>query len=279
MRLDVLIGPMSARARKLLRRAAERGCRVRDVHELRVLARRLEIGIEWAAGAGESGAREAVAMLRRVRSRAGRVRDCDVAAKLLAGVCTDPKRLRLINDCIDRRREDAERRLAKLAGSRRVKRVWKATPELIGGVSITRGVACRRLARLLGLAVRRAGAVDGDAEMLHRVRIALKRLRYGAEFALPLLGAAAGDLARRAERATELIGRSLDIGVLVGVVDGVLADEPSAGTLLKPLRDRLDRWWRRARLGAERGLSRFVAGAGSARLLAGVRGVDASVRA
>ena len=213
-----------AGAMRRLRKRARRG-ELEAVHDLRVATRRLRAALrvfrDFVAPAG--GVRK---RLRRLARRLGAVRDRDVLASLLAAQLGE------------RLGEDERRRLARLVRAVRRKRRRKLA-RLERALDATAVRALRRRARRLS----RTTGLDDDAaaigltravtrlaaevarepamleaapseEALHRLRIAMKRLRYALEF-----HAGAGGLAYDAElgAARELqacLGELHDVDVL-----------------------------------------------------------------
>ena len=95
-------------------------------------------------------------------------------------------------------------------------------------------LARRALPRLLGphwrklrRRVRKAGSTPSDTE-LHKIRIASKQLRYGAELAEPVLGKAARRTARRAEDIQTILGDHHDSVTAVEWLEQISADSTTA---------------------------------------------------
>jgi CHAD domain-containing protein len=99
-------------------------------------------------------------------------------------------------------------------------------------------LARRALPRLLGphwrklrRRVRKAGSTPSDAQ-LHRIRIASKQLRYGAELAEPVLGKTARRTARRAEDIQTILGDHHDSVTAVEWLEQIPADSTTGASFV-----------------------------------------------
>ncbi|MFN0133291.1 MAG: CHAD domain-containing protein [Phycisphaerales bacterium] len=176
------------------------------IHQLRVSTRRTEAALGAFGGVLRRGATRRVrARLAMLRRAAGRVRDADVRAALLGEVAAHAggalrETIEELVEGIGRERARAEGRLRERCRRvapdqlrlawRRVRRRADPPPTVVDAAR-----AC-----VAGLAAE-VRALEGatDAEDLHELRLAIKKLRYGAEVfadALPALGGVAGELAR-----------------------------------------------------------------------------------
>ncbi len=169
---------------------------VRGVHQARVASRRLRDTVPVVAAATrDEKSRKKQRTLKRLTRALGTVREMDVALAMLgerplAGASPRPAvelvRARLNGERASRRRLMVERVAAidfeKLA--RRVREAARAAA-MSGRETAWRGALARRLARraiLLRGAIEAAGALY-EPEALHKVRIAVKKLRYALELA------------------------------------------------------------------------------------------------
>lgn len=118
---------------------------------------------------------------------------------------------------------EANRAVERTLASKRHLRLLDALDRLVADPPLT-GRADRRAAKELGKHVRRTYrkvarrmAVVDEAEQgaarneaLHRARKAAKRLRYGAEVAVPVVGAKADETRKRAKAVTKILGEHQD---------------------------------------------------------------------
>jgi CHAD domain-containing protein len=207
------------------------------VHQMRVAARRLRVGLPLLAQ--KPGAKRVRRALRRVRelTRAGGgSRDLDVVAALLEGRLAgapSPQLKRLVRD-LRAARARSKRRLAgdlldlDIAGLRRDLRAILARR----GVPIA--TALRRLR--VAAAQEEAGALETlgavgetfDPARLHRVRIRFRRLRYAAEVADALSGLDSGAPALF-RGVQEAVGAMHDAFMLSGWLERKAARAQAAG--------------------------------------------------
>lgn len=224
---DVARGALDARLRevgKRLRRAARHPERDPErVHRLRVAARRAGVAVDaFAPLLPRRRARALAKDLRRIRRAAGGARDLDVLRQRWLARGDGAQAPAWLLTGLDRKRRAAQRPLRELDralggpdGWRRRRRAllrrvrWRA-----GGAEPSFGEWALGWAAGAQRALREAASADlGDLDALHRLRVAVKRARYGLELcasALPdreptvLLGelealqAALGDLNDRA---------------------------------------------------------------------------------
>jgi CHAD domain-containing protein len=99
-------------------------------------------------------------------------------------------------------------------------------------------LARRTLPRLLGphwrklrRRVRKAGSTPSNTQ-LHKIRIASKQLRYGAELAEPVLGKAARRTARRAEDIQTILGEHHDSVTAVEWLEQIPADSTTGASFI-----------------------------------------------
>lgn len=208
--------------------------KVRAVHRARVAARRLrEILPVMEADAGDC--RRALDRLRHVTRQLGRLRDSDVSLQLLKdadewGRGSSPG-VRVLRKRLEQARQDA---LGK-AHRRRLGRTLRRTAKLLTGLadSLSEGAPSRswrwtlgareaNRARALLEAMDEAGQRFAP-ERVHKVRIALKKLRYAVELAEGAAGTAATVDLRRLTSAQSQLGRLHDLHVLMARVADVRA--------------------------------------------------------
>lgn len=262
MLLTSLALPLARSVHRHLERVASGEHDAEDVHGLRVGTRRLELAVLWAGGLRDKRTRRMLETLAQLRSRAGRLRDCDVAANLVAAVTKDGgadlvDAAQTLQDFLDGRRRKASRRLVRTAQSKSARRVERDIPKLVDGAAMGLGSVQRRLNQAMAAALKLAAKGVDEPEQLHVVRIAMKRVRYAAEFAAPLLGGPASVLEGRARRAADSMGRAMDVHMLIELIAAIVEKHPSRQAILRPLEKRLAKLWVRERTRAVRELSTF----------------------
>ena len=237
------------------------------IHQMRVALRRLRAALRlFRPALPERFAADLLPPLRRLAQTLGRARDLDVLMRdILAPVLAerpDDAPLRVLAEVIgqglQQARSEARRALRRPGYGRLLRQVGARLREPGPGPAKADAVRLRRFARrrlrklqcrVLALA---AGARQDDPLSLHRLRIGIKRLRYGLEFFASLLPR------RRVEKQLRL---------LVGLQDalGRLNDLANAGAPLLACAGR------DARLGAAVGRVAAWHGRRHADLLAAIR--------
>jgi CHAD domain-containing protein len=206
------------------------------VHRVRVASRRLRellpvLEIEQAV------ARKIGRRLRKLTRRLGGVRDLDVLTLLVeelreSGQLLD-RALRRVGGAVLQARDEARGGLSLKAVAADVKRVGRKLEAIAAELEPAdreRSPAWRwavdarvsRRASTLKAAIEEAGAVY-LAERLHRVRLALKKLRYGVELAVETAGIKVNSDLVTLRRGQELLGRLQDLQVLIERVRRVQA--------------------------------------------------------
>ena len=198
---------------------AARALEEEPVHDLRVAVRRLRAA---CALFGKRRLRAAGETLKRTQDAAGAVRDLHVLRGLHALAVARPRHARL-GVAWDRELAQAQEAagqvlLAELArlNSRTLPRIHAAlerqeVPGRLGGRRQR-----ERLSRLLDVAeARLARAQDLSPKAAHRLRCAVKKLRYGAELLAPALPKPLEELTKRLTRLQDALGRLHDADVLL----------------------------------------------------------------
>jgi CHAD domain-containing protein len=195
VRLLALLGKISGRASK------------KDVHLLRTTVRRLEVQL------GEAPPKVARA-LKRVRRRAGKVRDTDVHLGLIEEACRAPgaRSAEESAEWMKLRKVLKERRAKYLESLRSeisdyapvLRRRLPAAAEAVSDNEVTATDAHAQAKRARERYLRWARAVPSDPERLHRMRINTKNLRYALE---PL---------ERFEEAAKLVARFKQVQDAIG---------------------------------------------------------------
>jgi len=200
------------------------------LHQMRVGLRRLRSALlAWRPLVPKKAAKPLAERLCRLMPDFGAARDWDVFSETLVHLGTqEPERAPLIAPLLARAR-------AKRAAARRRARIAAASPKLQafllralrwvddgpwkGSAQRAEGslgaFAAAALERLHGRALREAKDIDwADAERRHRLRIRMKRLRYGCDFfASSFAGAAARPYIKRLAALQDILGELNDIAV------------------------------------------------------------------
>lgn len=230
---------------RLLKRAASSHPRsdddgARKVHQLRVATRRASVAVAaFADVLPRRQARRTLRVLREIRRAAGGVRDRDVLIDRLtklAGTLRGPAATAARRAAADLRREraDAWPAIRDLAGktARRMERRTRRLAARIDASAVAEATAAslaRRLLRRRLDRLRQAGGMDlHQAENLHEVRLAVKRLRYAME----LFGSCFDDVFRRACYARLLdlqdrLGAFNDLATLDAVLAARREEQPA----------------------------------------------------
>lgn len=220
---------------------------VEGVHKTRVASRRVREALPVVlAQASPRPVRKATRALRRVTRALGPVRELDVTLGLIAaetashaGVvdALEPVRLRVVEE---RQRRGAElvEQLQAIDVEKLAYRITSALePDDHGmaaedSAAVARAVLAIRVsrrARELGAATREAGPLYAP-EPLHRVRIAVKKLRYALELAAELRLLPSRRSVMRLKAVQETLGGLHDLQVLLARISAVQAELPADET-------------------------------------------------
>jgi CHAD domain-containing protein len=158
--------------------------RPESVHGFRTGTRRVQTLLEELAPDRTRNEKKLLSLLKRIRKRAGKVRDLDVQLSALRSlkIPQEPRRKTLLLQSLLELRAEHEKRLRKALTKetsrevrKRLKRAAKdLKPDTLGDPLV--------IARQMMTRVRPQGPPTND--MLHQYRIAGKRARYAAEFAV-----------------------------------------------------------------------------------------------
>jgi CHAD domain-containing protein len=212
-----------------------------SVHQARVASRRLREAVPvLAAGLKGSKAGKARKKVRRITQALGSIRELDVTVALideLAARNTLPRsaleevRGRVVKEQ-ERRRDVMLKRLERVNVAkldRRLQTVGEALQAAeTEGWRETLGSRLLKRSKALAAAVEGAGHMY-EAERLHRVRIAAKKLRYAMELAAESGIRVAAAPVRTIKRTQDTLGRLHDLQVLQGYVSAAQA-EPASRT-------------------------------------------------
>jgi CHAD domain-containing protein len=241
--------PDPATRSELLKRRLDRltralpGLEAGDIHALhqaRVASRRLRElvpVVQLDHGASKKLARR----LRKLTARLGTVRELDVLMlgidEMHGDVPAHSGALARIGVAVSKDRDRARGRLSKLVPADDVRRLTRKLDKCVADLKLLESSSSRSAARSWKWAIearleRRAGdlaAAVHDAgafyipERLHRVRIALKKLRYALELSNDVSGVRGGADVRMLKKGQDVLGRMHDLQVLIDRVRQVQA--------------------------------------------------------
>ena len=210
----------------------------RGVHQARVATRRLREAVPvLASGVKAAKAAKARRKIRRLTKALGTVRELDVTLHILDELITTGRVPRTAVEDVrahvlaerDRRRPVMLHRLEKIDPAKLEQRL----AQVAGAVQASdsdewrRALASRVVKRAKGLrvAIAEAGRVYAP-DALHKVRIAVKKLRYGLEIAAETGITAASPMVRTLKRTQTTLGRLHDLQVLLTHVAAVQVPPP-----------------------------------------------------
>ena len=232
---------LARRSRALKRHLAEAAAgNGVGVHQARVASRRLREAVPvLATGLKDSKADKARRKIRRITRGLGAIRELDVTMALVDELVKREGVPRLALEDVrahvmkeqDRRREVMLKRLGRVNVDKLDKRLTSLAQTLEeAGTDDWREALSKRLLKR-AKALRSAAADAGqlyEAERLHAVRIAAKKLRYAAELAAETGVKAANQPVRTIKRVQDTLGRLHDVQVLQTHVAAVQALPPRA---------------------------------------------------
>ncbi|MBV9559851.1 MAG: CHAD domain-containing protein [Bradyrhizobium sp.] len=233
--------------------AAEHGGDPEGVHQLRVALRRLRSAFNLLRAAGASsrleGFREEAGWLAQNLSTA---RDLDVfqgsTLPVIAEACSGIVGFDVLSTATEQRRGDAYRKVREVLAGRRCAafvlglgsfietRGWRSdvAPEALGQLAEPAANFARRVLAIQHLKVLKRGRhlKSLGAEQRHRLRLAVKKLRYLADFLLPLCaeGKAAKRFAHRLADLQEELGAFNDMATTAKVLESLGAETAGGGT-------------------------------------------------
>jgi CHAD domain-containing protein len=210
------------------------------VHQARVASRRLREAVPvLAAGLKKTRAGKARNKIRRITRALGAIRELDVTIGLLDELARRNTLPRLALEQVraqvlqeqQRRRETMLERMERVDVTKLERRL-RSLGEALAAAEAEPwrerlGARLLKRSKLLGAAVDEAGHMY-DADRLHKVRIAAKKLRYSLEIAGETGIAAARQPVRTIKRAQDTLGRLHDLQVLQTHVAAVQAGPDAA---------------------------------------------------
>lgn len=247
------IGVVSILLLALLERTSRRASK-KDVHRLRTTVRRLEVRLTAAPS-------KIANSLKKLRKKAGKVRDLDVHLDLLQPPLLDGRKLSGAADSrlrpqaelrsILQKRRDRQRRALRALAKQSAPLLERRLPELIEGrtapavaVEHARQLASRARQRFLQM----TKTIPEDEQRLHRLRIETKKLRYSLE---PLQSfEQAAELAEKFRQVQDAIGDWHDWVTLEQLAQKRLRASDAA-PVLAALHARVGREFRRCRRSAQ----------------------------
>ena len=196
------------------------------IHQARVASRRLREAVPvLATGLKDAKSKKARKKIRRITRALGAIRELDVTVTLLDELTTQEGIPRVALEEVrahvlaeqERRRDVMLKRLSRVKVDKLERRLAAlgAALQETGTQEWRRTLAARLIKRskLLRTAVDHAGQLY-EAERLHAVRIAAKKLRYAAELAAEAGIRAAAKPVRTIKQAQDTLGRLHDLQVL-----------------------------------------------------------------
>lgn len=168
--------------RALLRLTSQQNAE--SVHGFRTTTRRLQTLLEQLLPERDRNQKKLLKMLKRIRQRAGKVRDVDIQLTSLRSlkVPQEPRRKTQLMHGLIELRAKHEKKLRKMLTKEMIreirKRLKRASKEIRPETSRDALTVARSMVQDV---VRPAGPISED--LLHRYRIVVKRARYAAEFA------------------------------------------------------------------------------------------------
>ncbi|WGD56609.1 CHAD domain-containing protein [Bradyrhizobium sp. CB1650] len=248
--------------------AAEDGRNPEGVHQLRVSLRRLRSALDLMRSVGSlSNLNPLRSEVKWLAQNLSAARDWDVfqlqTLPVIAKACPAVAGFDALEEVAAGRRSEAYRRAREALDDRRCANFAIG----LGGWIEARGwrndVASEDLGRLAEPAVNFAERIlseqhakvlkrgrrfkSRDAEQLHRLRLATKRLRYISEFLLPLFEdrKSARRFSRRLAALQEELGAFNDMAITASLLDGVGAETPDSATAVAAIAG----WQARASVG------------------------------
>lgn len=214
----------------------------KGVHQARVASRRLREAVPvLAAGLEKTKAGKARRKIRRLTRALGAIRELDVTVALLdelarrealPRLALEQVRAHVVNEQ-DKRRRLMTRRLQRVNVGKLERRLGSLSDALATADTDrwkqTLSARILKRSKRLAAAVQEAGQMY-EAERLHRVRLAAKKLRYALEVAAETGTTAANQAVRTLKRTQDALGRLHDLQILQSHVAAVQA-KPQATTL------------------------------------------------
>jgi CHAD domain-containing protein len=218
------------------------------VHEMRVATRRLRAAIKIFRKSFEGGLKAEARQLKKLGDLLGAARDSDVFLEFLTDYqrTAPPKGRPFLTGLINEEKHARARHYQALITACRAQSVQTFLTRWYGrirrpsgspdGLPLSKKGETQCVARLAEKALGRhfrgvlefGRRLDGlDAEELHRLRIACKKLRYAAEFFVPLYPSGLSDLITLMTDVQDLLGEYHDADVYIERLQAYLDAKPS----------------------------------------------------
>jgi CHAD domain-containing protein len=242
---------------------AFRDCRtktsVAHIHDLRVATRRLRVIVALCKGADPGGVVTRMRRLLRPPFRGGgALRDLQLASRMLKQWLASYPECSRLQRAVLKRRARERRRIRHLFRAKRAARLTALAAELAGSLhqAAADPLQARRVVVALSHRLARmrnrflaAPPIAAEPSRLHRLRIALKDLRYALEMLAPILvPAPAPDVSAEvwaSVASLQLLQRRLgevtDLGMLINQIGAFRAEHPKRGLPLGRLEKHLRR--------------------------------------
>jgi CHAD domain-containing protein len=160
-----------------------------NVHDFRTTTGRLRVLLEELVPERSHNQKKLLKTLSRIRKRAGKVRDLDVQLATLRSLkfAQDPRRKTELMQALIELRAEHEKKLCKLLTKEDVRELRKRLQRASKKANIDRSpdplTAARKILQRVTLPPGPLIAASLREEVLHQLRISVKRARYAAEFA------------------------------------------------------------------------------------------------
>jgi CHAD domain-containing protein len=172
--------------RKLSRQLAKLGAKPQPgiVHQFRTYSRRLQVLLEELTPELSRNDKRLLKLLRRLRRRAGRVRDLDVQIAALRSlkIPQEPRRKAQLLGALAEMRIQREKKLSQSLDRKTIREVSRRLKKTENSHQIPAGVEPLQVARRILSEISKPKAPLTE-EVLHQYRIAGKRVRYVTELA------------------------------------------------------------------------------------------------
>lgn len=236
---------------------------IEALHDLRVALRRLRVWLRiHNLACSDSSAKSLERRLRRMQKWLGPARDADIALVAVQSWPVKSKKEKRVRAALEkhlqemsrREREDVAERLHSASWNVLADRVDRYIEQLAKGTPVSEPLivrlgraVIRRLARQVRGRYRKL--TDRSANELHRLRIAVRRLRYAAEFFERAMEEKTQRIARAARKLQDVLGDIHDVDIITALLQKMPeAQKLGIGESLDAHRckllKRFDRIWR-----------------------------------
>lgn len=236
---------------------------IEALHDLRVALRRLRVWLRiHNLASSDPTAKSLERRLRRMQKWLGPARDADIALVAVRAWPVKSKKEKRVRAALERRLVEMSRRERADVAARLHSASWNVLAERVGRyieklahglpvsapliVRLGRAVV-RRLARQVGGRYRKL--TERSSDELHRLRIAIRRLRYAAEFFERAAGGKMPCVAQAARKLQDVLGDLHDVDIITALLQTMpeakkLGIGESLDAQRRKLLRRFDRIWR-----------------------------------